>query len=57
MDQFNAGVDLDLYRGKFNVVLDGTVKNTNDMLAVVPVPGVVGFLPAATNVAAHGTRV
>ena len=51
VDQFNAGVDLDLYRGKFNVVLDYFVKNTNDMLAVVPVPGVVGFLPAATNVA------
>ena len=51
VDQFNAGVDLDLYRGRFNIVLDYFVKNTNDMLAVVPVPGVVGFLPAATNVA------
>ena len=51
VEQFNAGVDLDLYRGRFNVVLDYFVKNTNDMLAVVPVPGVVGFLPAATNVA------
>ncbi len=51
VDQFNAGLDLDLYRGRFNVVLDYFVKNTNDMLAVVPVPGVVGFLPAATNVA------
>ena len=51
VEQFNAGVDLDLYRGRFNVVLDYFIKNTNDMLAVVPVPGVVGFLPAATNVA------
>ena len=51
VDQFNAGVDLDLYKGRFNVVVDYFVKNTNDMLAVVPVPGVVGFLPAATNVA------
>ncbi len=51
VDQFNAGLDLDLYNGRFNVVVDYFVKNTNDMLAVVPVPGVVGFLPAATNVA------
>lgn len=51
VDQFNAGLDLDLYNGKFNVVADYFIKNTNDMLAVVPVPGVVGFLPAPTNVA------
>jgi len=38
VDQFNAGVDLDLYRGRFNIVIDYFVKNTNDMLAVVPVP-------------------
>ena len=44
-------MDADLYKGKLNIVADYFVKNTNDMLAVVPLPGVVGFLPSATNVA------
>ncbi|MDA0912968.1 MAG: TonB-dependent receptor [Bacteroidetes bacterium] len=51
VEQTNIGVDADLYKGKLNVVADYFVKNTNDMLAVVPLPGVVGFLPSATNVA------
>jgi TonB-linked SusC/RagA family outer membrane protein len=49
--QTNVGLDADLYKGKFNIVLDYFVKSTNDMLAVVPLPGVVGFSPSATNVA------
>ncbi len=49
--QTNIGVDADLYNGKLNVVMDYFVKSTNDMLAVVPLPGVVGFSPSATNVA------
>ena len=51
VEQTNIGVDADLYKGKLNIVADYFVKNTNDMLAVVPLPGVVGFLPSATNVA------
>ena len=51
VEQTNVGIDADLYDGKLNIVADYFVKNTNDMLAVVPVPGVVGFLPSATNVA------
>jgi TonB-linked SusC/RagA family outer membrane protein len=51
VEQTNFGVDLDLFQGKLNMVFDYFVKNTNDMLAVVPVPGVVGFNPSATNVA------
>ena len=51
VEQTNIGVDADLYKGKLNVVADYFIKNTNDMLAVVPLPGVVGFLPSATNVA------
>ena len=51
VEQTNIGVDADLYKGKLNIVADFFVKNTNDMLAVVPLPGVVGFLPSATNVA------
>ena len=49
--QTNFGLDADLYKGKLNIVLDYFVKSTNDMLAVVPLPGVVGFSPSATNVA------
>lgn len=51
VEQTNVGIDADLYKGKLNVVADYFIKNTNDMLAVVPLPGVVGFLPSATNVA------
>ena len=51
VEQTNIGIDADLYKGKLNVVMDYFVKSTNDMLAVVPLPGVVGFLPSATNVA------
>ena len=51
VEQTNVGIDADLYKGKLNIVADYFIKNTNDMLAVVPLPGVVGFLPSATNVA------
>ncbi|MGB1074950.1 MAG: SusC/RagA family TonB-linked outer membrane protein [Flavobacteriales bacterium] len=51
VQQTNIGLDLDLYQGRVNFVLDYFVKNTNDMLAVVPLPGVVGLNPSATNVA------
>ena len=51
VEQLNFGVDVDLFEGKFNVIADYFVKNTNDMLAVVPIPGVVGLNPSATNVA------
>ena len=51
VEQTNVGLDVDLFQGKLNMVCDYFVKNTNDMLAVVPVPGVVGFNPSATNVA------
>ena len=56
VEQTNIGVDADLYKGKLNIVADYFVKNTNDMLAVVPLPGVVGFLPSATNVASQELR-
>lgn len=49
--QTNFGIDADLMEGRVNIILDYFVKNTNDMLAVVPIPGVIGLNPAATNVA------
>ncbi len=51
VSQSNIGVDADLFEGKFNIILDAFVKQTNDMLAVVPIAGVVGFNPSPTNVA------
>jgi TonB-linked SusC/RagA family outer membrane protein len=51
VSQSNIGIDADLYDGKFNIVIDAFVKQTNDMLAVVPIPGVVGFNPSPTNIA------
>ena len=51
VEQFNIGIDADFYKGKLNTVVDYFIKNTNDMLAAVPLPGIVGLNPAATNVA------
>ena len=51
VEQTNIGIDADLYEGRLNIVLDYFVKNTRDMLAVVPIPGIVGLNPSATNVA------
>lgn len=51
VEQTNIGVDADLLEGKVNVIVDYFIKNTNDMLAVVPISGIVGLSPSATNVA------
>ncbi|MEM7162517.1 MAG: TonB-dependent receptor [Bacteroidota bacterium] len=51
VEQTNVGFDADLINGKINFVFDYFIKDTKDMLAAVPLPGVVGLLPSATNVA------
>jgi len=51
VEQTNLGIDADLYNGKLNFVLDYFIKDTRDMLAAVPLPGIVGLNPSATNVA------
>ena len=51
VQQTNLGVDADFFNGKINLVLDYFIKDTKDMLASVPIPGVVGLEPSATNVA------
>jgi len=51
VQQTNIGLDADLYKGKLNFVFDYFIKDTKDMLARVPIPGVVGLEPSATNVA------
>ena len=45
MEQYNFGFDADLFSGRFNVIFDLFEKNTLDMLAYVPIPGVVGLEP------------
>lgn len=42
-NQFNAGVDLEMYGGAFGVTLDYYYKITSDMLVVAPMPPSVGF--------------
>lgn len=51
VEQTNFGIDADLIKGKLNFVLDYFIKDTKDMLAAVPLPGIVGLNPSATNVA------
>ena len=52
--QTDIGIDLGLLDGRVNVTMDYFNKKTKDMLAVVPIPLVVGFEPAVSNV---GTMV
>lgn len=56
MEQFNAGLDVDLFSGRLNVIFDVFEKNTRDMLASVPIPGVAGLDPGPTNVATARNR-
>ena len=56
MEQYNLGFDADLFSGRFNVIFDVFEKNTLDMLAYVPIPGVVGLEPGPSNVASARNR-
>ena len=56
MEQYNLGFDADLFSGRFNVIFDLFEKNTLDMLAYVPIPGVVGLDPGPSNVASARNR-
>ena len=41
--QFNAGVDLALFNSRLSVTFDYYTKNTQDLLANLPLPGYTGF--------------
>ena len=56
MEQYNFGFDADLFSGRVNVIFDLFEKNTLDMLAYVPIPGVVGLEPGPSNVASARNR-
>ena len=43
IEQFNAGVDLSLFKNRLTVSLDGYIKNTHDMLVKATVPITSGF--------------
>ena len=45
-----------MFSGRFNVIFDLFEKNTLDMLAYVPIPGVVGLEPGPSNVASARNR-
>ena len=42
-EQYNAGFDLDLFNNRISLIVDGYVKNTNDMLVPMSVPVTSGY--------------
>lgn len=55
-EQINLGLDMDFMEGRWNVIFDIYEKSTQDMLAVVPIPGVAGLEPGPSNVASARNR-
>lgn len=54
IEQFNAGVDISLFRSRLNISLDGYIKNTNDMLVKASVPITSGFEDTSTTMSNAG---
>lgn len=42
-EQFNVGFDLDMFNNSINLIVDGYLKNTNDMLVPMSVPVTSGY--------------
>lgn len=42
-EQYNAGLDLDLFNNRISVIFDAYIKNTNDMLVPFSVPTTSGY--------------
>lgn len=42
-EQFNVGFDLDMFNNRINLIVDGYLKNTNDMLVPMSVPVTSGY--------------
>ncbi len=51
IEQFNVGVDMELWNGKVTVTSDYFIKNTKDMLYNPPIPATVGAAAPFRNVA------
>ncbi len=48
--QANAGLDVELFNGRFNLTTDYYIKTTTDMLYAAPIPLVAGTLPPVRNI-------
>jgi TonB-linked SusC/RagA family outer membrane protein len=48
--QANAGLDLELFSGRFNLTTDYYIKTTTDMLYAAPIPLIAGTLPPVRNI-------
>ncbi|MBC7000247.1 TonB-dependent receptor [Cytophaga sp. FL35] len=47
--QMGAGIDASFLEGKYRFTIDYYKKNTNDLLAIIPLPGSTGFTSLVTN--------
>ncbi len=48
--QWNAGVDVGILRNRYSLTLDYYIKNTRDLLAVVPLPQSTGYVNTIQNI-------
>ena len=48
--QFNAGIDFGLFNGRLTGAVDYFIKNTDDLLLNLPIPGTTGFSTMLTNI-------
>jgi TonB-linked SusC/RagA family outer membrane protein len=55
-EQLNAGLDLELFNGKFHFTADYYKKTTRDMLARIPIPTLVGLRAPFQNVGAMSNK-
>ncbi len=56
ISQFDIGLDVEFWEGKIEFATDYFIKNTNDMLAIVPVPDFLGAGAPVQNVASMQNR-
>lgn len=49
-DQYNAGFDLAFWNGRLNMVFDAYLKNTNNLLYLMPLHGTTGFTGLMNNI-------
>lgn len=49
-DQYDAGFDFNLLKGKINIIFDAYLKNTNNLLYKMPTPSTTGFTSILSNI-------
>lgn len=55
-NQYDIGVDIALFKGKLNIMLDLYQKNTNDLLYSMPIHATTGFTTYSTNIGSMRNR-